>query len=530
MKYVTDKELYLSYKPRYNNVHTNRLKALSNCTKEKLSNTLDVIKVDKSIGSIGTAGTDILTNVIFVRDFQQRLLAKIRSRVKSVLIGNPGIGKSWFQFYYLARIVNPELYGPLPPDHLGCTNSPKVVIRQVQDAFYVHFIETRQVQTFSPGNINIFSCFDPDSSLYLYEPQALLKEPYYHELDLPILATVSPDDRRYKEFCKNSATKFYLPTWNLDDLLSIGKFMRENKKPSQDDQELYTDKQITGRYQEFGGILRHVFPLDFGDLDIIRKERDRNIHEVDAKYLLTVEGEIENNRTSHLLIQYKVNTSGNKAFKEYTTDFVNESIVTRLESKLDHVDQTERILTLRKNDEINTYMENACKKIYEDLILKYLISVNGVSWKQTKYNKEGTVTGEYPLKLKISKKIVGKVLIFNEMAMDTVYYSLNTIYPAFDFVYKIKEGDVEKLVCVQVTRKRDRKREVRQSALDKFLKEVGVTVEMIDFVLCPHPSYAKDNKIVITKTDPNINKTFYEPWKRPFIVWQVPSDYGRSFD
>jgi len=146
------------------------------------------------------------------------------------------------------------------------------------------------------------------------------------------------------------------------------------------------------------------------------------------------------------------------------------------------------------------------KKIYEVLILEHLITGNGVSWKQTKYNEKGTITGESPLTLKISKKSEGKVPKFNEMEMDTVYYSLNTIYPAFDFVYKIKEGDVEKLVCVQVTRKRDGKREVRQSALDKFLEEVGVTVEMIDFVLCPHPNYAKNNKLVITKTDPKTKK------------------------
>jgi len=229
-------------------------------------------------------------------------------------------------------------------------------------------------------------------------------------------------------------------------------------------------------------------------------------------------------------MQYKVNTSGKKAFEDYTTDFVHDSIVTRLESKFARVEQTERIRTLRKNDEINAYMENACQKIYKVLILEYLITGNGVSWKQTKYNEEGTITGESPLTLKISKKSEGKVPKFNEMEMDTVYYSLNTIYPAFDFVYKIKEGDEEKLVCVQVTRKRDRKRKVRQSALDKFLKKVGVTVETIDFVLCPHPSFAKDNNLVIPKTDPNINKTVYESWTRPFTVWQVPSDYDRSFD
>ena len=58
------------------------------------------------------------------------LLSEIRKKKRSVLIGNPGIGKSFFQYYYLARILNPSLFGPLPPDCYGSTTPPKIVIRQ----------------------------------------------------------------------------------------------------------------------------------------------------------------------------------------------------------------------------------------------------------------------------------------------------------------------------------------------------------------------------------------------------------------
>jgi len=56
-------------------------------------------------------------NVLYARNFYPRLLGKIRGFRKAVLIGNPGTGKSVFQFYYLMSLLHPEKFpDAFPPN------------------------------------------------------------------------------------------------------------------------------------------------------------------------------------------------------------------------------------------------------------------------------------------------------------------------------------------------------------------------------------------------------------------------------
>ena len=114
--------------------------ALSNCTVETIlkSPGMTAINCDYNFET-GIVGVDTL----FTREFYEDLLEDIRLNLRCLLIGNPWVGKSLFQFYYLARIMNPKLFGDLPPDLNGCTAAPKVVIRQVGHKMTVYDIENR---------------------------------------------------------------------------------------------------------------------------------------------------------------------------------------------------------------------------------------------------------------------------------------------------------------------------------------------------------------------------------------------------
>ena len=68
--------------------------------------------------------------VLFFRNFYDTLFTKVRSLKRAVLIGNPRIGKSLFQFYYLSRILNPGVFGSLPPNHV-CSTKVEFVVRQL---------------------------------------------------------------------------------------------------------------------------------------------------------------------------------------------------------------------------------------------------------------------------------------------------------------------------------------------------------------------------------------------------------------
>lgn len=146
--------------------------------------------------------------IIFVRDFYEKLLADIRLADTFALIVNPGIGKSQFQFYYLAKIVNTGLLGKLTPDINGCTEPPKIVIRQVGKKMIVYGIRNR-IAYRTNADSSLLRRFDPKVALYLYERGESKDEPFFINLRLPILATVYPDTRLYRKFLKHDGESKY---------------------------------------------------------------------------------------------------------------------------------------------------------------------------------------------------------------------------------------------------------------------------------------------------------------------------------
>ena len=159
-----------------------------------------------------------------------------------------------FQFYMLHVFLSGE---PLSPDYFGSTAAPEVVIRQLeQSEMHVWAIEGGKVMKYEGISRSLLQCFDPKKSLYLYEPGKSFEEPYFEELSLPIMCSVSPDIRRYKEFEKNGALKFFMPPWTLPELLAVGEFVRK-RSPNQ---VPLSPEDMSKRYYEFGGIFRHVLP------------------------------------------------------------------------------------------------------------------------------------------------------------------------------------------------------------------------------------------------------------------------------
>eukprot|EP00732_Lithocolla_globosa_P001583 Lithocolla_globosa_v1_NODE_808_length_3237_cov_9.760876.p3 type:complete len:150 gc:universal NODE_808_length_3237_cov_9.760876:3236-2787(-) len=55
-----------------------------------------------------------VNNVLYCGEYYDRLFALLRTFRRSILNGNPGISKSWFQFYMMWRLGNGD---KLPPNH-----------------------------------------------------------------------------------------------------------------------------------------------------------------------------------------------------------------------------------------------------------------------------------------------------------------------------------------------------------------------------------------------------------------------------
>ena len=253
------------FSPEASDDQSDFLESLANCRVEAIGDDIDVIRLNK----LGVSWKCLGPKKLFARVFYPDLLREIRGRHRSVLIGNPGIGKSFFQYYYLARILNPSLFGPLPPDCYGSTTPPKIVIRQEGTKQMTIFdIANRKAERVDGCPGTLLDCFDPETSLYLMEPGITVAEPFIEGLLIPTLATVSPNPARYKEFCKNGGIAMYMPVFTLPELLAIGKYLLENEHVPELLQPEYSSEQITKRFHQFGGIFRHVLPVSLDYLDL----------------------------------------------------------------------------------------------------------------------------------------------------------------------------------------------------------------------------------------------------------------------
>ena len=274
------------------------LMALSKCAMEHLPSSVNVdgqvdseysMRVIKIVG--GFDSITVGSEMIFVREFYEDLLTAIRSNHTVVLTGNPGIGKSVFQFYYLARILNPELFGPLPPDYRGRTDAPKVVIRQVDDKMTIYDIEKRVAYQELPADLRILYYFDPEVTLYLFDPSTSKNmESYCDNFEYSTLATVSPDSSRHKYFVRNKRMlPLYMPIYERQELLDVGNYMlgQETFPESLRSDDFYSPKNISDRYRLFGGVIRYVLPASIEKLHQYRAALDRALDECDLTTLLS---------------------------------------------------------------------------------------------------------------------------------------------------------------------------------------------------------------------------------------------------
>ena len=193
--------------------------------------------------------SEVLPETILVRSFYNRLAKQLLSRRWSILLRNPSISKSWFQWYLLYSIAR-----NLGPGCHGNIQSPTVVVQQIaKDMMTYYFPQTEQAYDTHQVDPFILKRFDPFATLYLFEPVGALMHPFFACFPGKIIATCSPDERRYKEFKKNGAVKFYMPGWTLEELQLAGAYMR-TKCRGKLEVDFYA-KAIEDCHQQFGGII-----------------------------------------------------------------------------------------------------------------------------------------------------------------------------------------------------------------------------------------------------------------------------------
>jgi len=285
---------------------------------------------------------------LYIRPFYPQLFTQCLKEKAVILLGNPGISKSFFHWYLLFRFVN-----DLSPNKTKTSSSendtgsrsgdsdlserqrPEVVVRQIGlSKFEVYFLQEEEIKVFQILKIDpeeLLSSFNPETTIFLFEPQRSKLEPP-DTGEIPIIITVSPDEIRYKEFAKEGATKLYMPCYEGFELMAIGAHISKEFPENTFIQEQFQMDKIQERIKRFGGIFRHVLSL-----------RRPKLKEAELAQISAIEG-LKGNlpllyrlhgwtpevgqtiSVSHFLVQYRIKyevvecEGGNEKIRKYAED------------------------------------------------------------------------------------------------------------------------------------------------------------------------------------------------------------------
>eukprot|EP00178_Gracilaria_changii_P018664 TRINITY_DN534_c1_g3_i1.p1 TRINITY_DN534_c1_g3~~TRINITY_DN534_c1_g3_i1.p1 ORF type:complete len:559 (-),score=62.77 TRINITY_DN534_c1_g3_i1:1035-2711(-) len=495
------------------NILNEQIASLEQAEKEKVSESIDVIRTPSPIPVIGCK---LCPHLLFVRRrVHSALLKAIREREHVVIVGNPGIGKSVFQQYYMARIFNEDLYGPLPKDYFGNSTRPELVVRQVGAmSTELYFVSERKCFIMSRQPDILLKTFEPERTVFLFEPGNDICEPAWIP-GTPTSAYVSPNRSRYKEFVKRGAHILYNPVWDLDELLSVAGVMRSEPSFPGGMRSLYEDKEVEKRFVEFGGILRYCLPQHPGVLEEARGQRRAALREAGRSNLIRFES-IEHPEVSHHLAYFKVKVSGPRPFTNATIDLINENVEAELRRVWLSVSFFDKVLALIRNDETG-YMETACQNLYEDVVADILTKKFSCRRKMVTcgfaISDEGD-DGELFSSKCVSQRVNEVVPSFDEMEQGVLYVPLKRNFPLGDMLWIC--DDV--LYVANATRQSSGSKKV--SGIEQFSKELGVPPgTKVCVCVVPKPEMYDKLKVEVP---PELKKLF----RLTVIVLEMPKDYG----
>ena len=495
---ILDKDWYLDYNPMLSSSLTNLMKGLSDSAVRKLDSNIDLITLSEC--DLPNHSIETSRQFIYARSFYPELLKQIRKYKRVVLLSNPGTGKSMFQFYYLARLLNPTAFhDPLPPDSNDSSIFPEVVIRQIGTIeMQVFFLKAKVAHVVPIVSSGVLDCFDPETTLYFFEPGGSRVEPMWDCSRMSIFTTCAPDEVRYKQFFKNGGEKLYMPLFTLSELQTIGKHMREQPDFPSELKNLYSDEGISTSYNEYGGIIRHVLPTSLKYVEMIKRESQDAFNGADWRSYIRCPS-LENLAISPFVINYVISPL---TFKFESYKLVNDAMKKRAENYFINLPRADQIyLMMNSNKDI---IKPVMRLVYEEEFSSSLI--RGVKWNLV--NTSNKQNHDRAYFSPILKEFVKEEVKFEDMKLGVLYKPLDTKFPFCDYYYKEK---IDEAVAGDswVEIKTDNKKKIskvpnvklvaintrvffgssREHTFDNFL-ELKTRLELpeqlqVDFFLCP---------------------------------------------
>lgn len=180
------------------------------------------------------AGVKTNGNRLFVRDCYPRLLELVLPVVNNpsprahrvVVLGTPGVGKTFFGFYLLVNLIRERQYD--------------ILYKRSNSALYLYPADPKSVaKTIS---------LDESSTLNLEETIFIcdgIKPPIE---GMPTVLITSPQREIWWQFHKDGCRNLFMPVWTLDELLSCRILIF----PDVD------EHRVKHSFMKWGGVARHV--------------------------------------------------------------------------------------------------------------------------------------------------------------------------------------------------------------------------------------------------------------------------------
>eukprot|EP00026_Physarum_polycephalum_P004352 Phypoly_transcript_04370.p1 GENE.Phypoly_transcript_04370~~Phypoly_transcript_04370.p1 ORF type:complete len:622 (+),score=82.74 Phypoly_transcript_04370:133-1998(+) len=265
-------------------------------------------------------GDERLGSKLFVRGSYKGLAAVtfgiLDGGKNAVITGNPGIGKSFFLFYflYLLQVREPE--------------ATVVVYRHLEKRWYLFSKEGAFTQV---GEAEGYAVLEP----YLMDPNAW----YLVDTATPLrvraktLLVSSPYEKRYKEFCKENTHIRYMPIWNKAELdICRQEFYHDT----------VTQDKLNELHQRWGGIYRYV--LEKANNEDNQRELDGAISKCTTQDILKYAGaeasmEHISHKLLHLIVEDEDMVGEMQLTSRYSTihiDVASKYVTKRLTEKFGH--------------------------------------------------------------------------------------------------------------------------------------------------------------------------------------------------
>ena len=342
------------------------------------------------------------------------------------LIGNAGTGKSMFQLFVLKQLLQ-------QPEH---ERKYDLVVRQVDSRIFVIDLEDGAVFKWEAVNdgymIDLVNSLK--KTLYFFEPgNDADRSPL--GVFTPSLATLSPYERRIKEYSKELTSCLYFWPWSVSEMWAV---VNHSKL------EIDIDNFVE-RHKWFGGIIRNVLGKDDRAK---QKLEDRlakiNFSTLTAKVLNVDREDSSGSTVSGFLVCYNHRWEGNYDFSkknlEYTSVKVEDAVLTKLQL-LRAEEYVDRVLNRLDGEIIDV-----SGKMLENAAMELLSCGAKYEWKSCAVGEESWVT------FSVQQKTIRRTFTIGENYAQPklIIAPTKQNFPAVDFLFSCQtEGD--QVVAFQCT-------------------------------------------------------------------------------